>query len=68
MSIYQMSYANKNFDKRTEFSNLETNIRFINAAGAINRKTKIMEIGSGNGSLLNYFYKSGHDIRGLEIK
>ncbi|WP_088242459.1 class I SAM-dependent methyltransferase [Calothrix rhizosoleniae] len=68
MSTYQMSDANKNFDQRTEFGNLEANIRFINETGVINRKTKILEIGSGNGSLLNYFYKNGHDIRGLEIK
>ncbi|NEQ76188.1 MAG: class I SAM-dependent methyltransferase [Okeania sp. SIO2C9] len=62
-----MNNVMENFDNRKEFGNLEANIRFLNETGLIEKKTKILEIGSGNGSLLNYFYKRDYDIRGLEV-
>ncbi|NEO98899.1 MAG: class I SAM-dependent methyltransferase [Symploca sp. SIO2E9] len=56
-----------NFDERKEFGNLDANIRFLNETALINKQIKILEIGSGTGSLLKYFHSRGYDIRGVEI-
>lgn len=60
-----MNNVIESFDQRKEFWNIEANIRFLNETGLINRKTKILEIGSANGSLLNYYHKRVYDIRGV---
>lgn len=62
-----MKSITKNFDGRKEFGNLDANIRFLNEAHKINKKTKILEIGSGHGSMLNYLYEQGYDVKGIEI-
>lgn len=56
------------FNKRTNFGNQESNILFLSQMNNIfNKKSKILEIGSGTGFLLDYFYKQGYDIQGIEI-
>jgi 2-polyprenyl-3-methyl-5-hydroxy-6-metoxy-1,4-benzoquinol methylase len=56
------------FNKRTNFGNQESNILFLSKMDNIfNKKSKILEIGSGTGFLLDYFYKQGYDIQGIEI-
>ena len=47
--------------------NIYSNIDFITKSGILNKKIKILEIGSGNGNLLNYLYKEGYNICGIEI-
>jgi len=61
-----MNNISSDFDKRINFGNYEANIRFLNETDLINKQTKILEIGSGTGSLLNFLYKKGYDIRGVE--
>lgn len=56
-----------NFDQRKEFGNIDSNLRFLQETNQISYQTKILEIGSGNGSLLNYLYRRGYDILGIEI-
>jgi len=47
--------------------NIYSNIDFIAKSGIVNKKLKILEIGSGNGNLLNYLFKEGYNICGIEI-
>jgi SAM-dependent methyltransferase len=62
-----MLKGKSDFTSRNDFGNFEANIRFLNQTAPISRQTKILEIGSGKGHLLDYFYRQGHDIRGIEI-
>ena len=56
------------FNKREEFGNFEANLRFLIETNVLNRRANILEIGSGKGKLLNYFFQNGYNIKGIEIK
>jgi len=55
------------FHERDEFGNFEVNISFLCEAVKLDRKLKILEIGSGKGGLINYLQQRGYNIRGIEI-
>lgn len=47
--------------------NLEANKDFLRKTKLLNKKQKILEIGSGKGSMVNYLRKKGYNIIGTEI-
>ncbi len=55
------------FRQRDDFGPFDSNVQFVEQTGVLTRQSKILEIGSGKGRLLNHFFKKGYDIRGLEI-
>lgn len=55
------------FNQRKIFGNLESNLDFLEKYNLIQLNHSILEIGSGNGNLLNHFYHQGYNIRGIEI-
>jgi SAM-dependent methyltransferase len=50
-----------------QFGNAEANLRFLEATGALQRGTEILEIGTGTGGLLRTLRDRGHHVRGVEI-
>jgi len=50
----------------TEFGNLEANVRFLDHSGVLRRDARILEIGSGRGTLLHLLQSRGLDVVGLE--
>ena len=50
----------------TEFGNLEANLRFLDGSGLLQAGQRILEIGSGRGSLLHELRARGLDAVGLE--
>lgn len=55
------------FDERTDYGNFESNLMFLNSLDLLNENSKILEIGTGRGSLLYHFYNKGYNIQGIEI-
>jgi cyclopropane fatty-acyl-phospholipid synthase-like methyltransferase len=55
------------FDHLAQFGNQEANLRFLDETGVLTKEQGILEIGSGAGGMLSYFYKKGYDIRGIEV-
>lgn len=53
--------------EKVNYSNFEANLDFLINNDLINKKDKILEIGSGKGVLLNHLYKKGYNIIGNEI-
>jgi len=51
----------------TEFGNLEANLRFLDESGLLQAGLRILEIGSGRGSLLQRLRGRGLDVAGVEI-
>ncbi len=45
--------------------NFEANLEFLGRAFPLSKDHRILEIGSGTGALLNYLYRTGFDIRGI---
>ena len=62
-----MSRARRDFDKRTDFGNFESNLTFLNETGILNKGKKYLEIGSGTGRMLNFFHEKAYDIMGVEM-
>lgn len=62
-----MSTKIESFRQRDDFGPFESNIQFIKQTGLLSLQTKILEIGSGKGRLLNHFFRLGYDIRGVEL-
>jgi SAM-dependent methyltransferase len=56
-----------NFDTRDQFGNFEVNILFLQQAIELDRRMKILEIGSGKGNLLYHYHQRGYDIVGIDI-
>lgn len=50
----------------TEFGNLEANVRFLDRSGLLILGKRILEIGSGRGTLLHLLESRGLDVVGLE--
>lgn len=58
----------KNMEKeKIHFGNFEANISFLVKNRLILKRDKILEIGSGKGVRLNYLFRRGFDIRGIEV-
>ena len=56
------------FDKRVDFGNFDSNLSFLQKAGVLDKRKKILEIGSGTGRMLNYLLNEGYSVQGLEKK
>lgn len=54
-------------DRIIHYGNFESNKLFINKTGLLDKKKKILEIGSGKGAMVNYLKKEGYNIIGTEI-
>jgi SAM-dependent methyltransferase len=50
----------------TEFGNLDANVRFLDQSGLLRPGKRILEIGSGRGTLLHLLQSRGLDIVGIE--
>lgn len=50
-----------------EFGNLEANEQFLNGTGALVRGRRVLEIGAGRGSMVQWLRGHGLDAQGLEI-
>lgn len=51
----------------TQFGNLEANLRFIAATGVLRPGVRILEIGSGTGTLLHQLRTQGYDASGVDV-
>jgi len=51
----------------SEFGNLEANLRFLEQTGLLRRGLRVLEIGSGRGTLLQRLVSDGIDAVGIEI-
>jgi SAM-dependent methyltransferase len=51
-----------------QFGNLEANLHFIDATGAIGPRTRVLEIGAGTGALLHALRDRGADAEGVELR
>lgn len=56
----------KSSNQIVNMGNLEANIKFLEKTHLLNKEKKILEIGSGKGSLVDYLIKRGYDIIGTE--
>lgn len=59
---------NMNFDKRVDFGNFDSNLLFLQKSGLLDKRNKILEIGSGTGRMLNHLRNEGYNVLGLEKK
>jgi ubiquinone/menaquinone biosynthesis C-methylase UbiE len=57
---------NSRFKQRDDYGNWETNVKFVQSTGLVRKGTKILEIGSGTGRLLNGLLSQGFDTVGVE--
>ena len=60
-----MNLEESDFDERTDYENFDANLAFLNKTGILS-KEKNLEIGSGTGRLLSFFYEKAYDIKGIE--
>jgi SAM-dependent methyltransferase len=51
----------------TQFGNLEANLQFIAGTGALRPGVRVLEIGSGTGTLLSRLRDQGYDAEGVEL-
>ena len=49
-----------------QFGNLEANLQFIAATGVLRPGVRVLEIGTGTGTLLGRLRAQGYDVRGVE--
>jgi SAM-dependent methyltransferase len=49
-----------------QFGNLEANLRFIDATGALRPGMDVLEIGSGTGAMLDHLQKQGFHVVGVD--
>lgn len=63
----QHARSPQTFDDRLEFGNFEANLAFLDAAGALTRGAKILEVGAGSGRMLQTLRQRGYDACGVEI-
>jgi SAM-dependent methyltransferase len=54
------------FDLRTNFGNWESNLLFLDTTKIMTKNQKILEIGSGVGTLLKHLLDQGYDVHGTE--
>lgn len=50
-----------------EFGNLEANLRFLDESGVLQPLMRVLEIGTGSGSLLHTLRRRGMDVVGVDI-
>jgi len=55
------------FECRDEFGNADANLHFLRHAVGLQPGSRILEVGSGRGSLLHTLRKEGFDARGVEV-
>jgi SAM-dependent methyltransferase len=51
-----------------QFGNLEANLQFIDASGAIGARTRVLEVGAGTGTMLHALRERGADAEGVELR
>jgi SAM-dependent methyltransferase len=54
------------FDQRHEYGNFEANLRFLEEAGPLPARARLLEIGSGKGRLLHALRARGYEAFGVE--
>src|SRR3989344_8318777 len=57
---------NKRDFKEINLGNLKSNILFLKKTKLLNKNKKILEIGCGRGSLVDYLIKQGYNIKGID--
>jgi cyclopropane fatty-acyl-phospholipid synthase-like methyltransferase len=55
-------------DAPQHFGNFEANLRFIDATGLVSPGTRVLEIGTGSGSLLHELIGRGVEAQGVELR
>ncbi|PIN94278.1 hypothetical protein COU56_02710 [Candidatus Pacearchaeota archaeon CG10_big_fil_rev_8_21_14_0_10_31_9] len=60
-------YYSKNKVKQVNLGNFESNIIFLRKTRILSKNKRILEIGSGKGSLIHHLKKEGYNITGTEI-
>ena len=56
-----------NFHDRITYGNLESNLEFLDKCGVDFKNKKILEIGSGIGSMTKYLLDKDYDVTGIDI-
>src|SRR5256885_9626167 len=56
------------FEARDEFGNADANLHFLRDVVGLQPGSRILEVGSGRGSLLHTLRQEGFDARGVEVK
>jgi SAM-dependent methyltransferase len=51
-----------------QFGNLEANLRFVDATGLVRSGTRILEVGSGTGAMLQALRERGAEVEGVELR
>jgi 16S rRNA A1518/A1519 N6-dimethyltransferase RsmA/KsgA/DIM1 with predicted DNA glycosylase/AP lyase activity len=52
---------------RKEHGNVQSNLDFLQSTGLLNSQQRILEIGSGYGTLLNELWTRGFQVQGAEV-
>lgn len=60
--------SNGEWHNRKEFGNVESNIHFLQKAAILNSTMNVLEIGCGNGKLLEHLLHNGYHMTGIDIK
>lgn len=58
--------ARARFMSRNEFSNTLSNIEFLDRTGSLRPGVRVLEIGSGRGTMLQFLISQGYEARGVE--
>jgi len=65
--LNQQADSKGNFHERITYGNLEANLNFLNKCGVEFKNKKILEIGSGIGSMTKYLLDQGYNVTGIDI-
>lgn len=63
-----MQNALTDFDRRTEFGNMEANLRFLDMIGLVYHARRALEVGTGTGGMLQRLLDRGVPVCGVEIR
>jgi SAM-dependent methyltransferase len=65
-----MSHAaaeHRPFEGRDDYGNFDANLQFLETAGPLPPRARVLEIGSGKGRLLRRLIENGYEARGIEV-
>jgi SAM-dependent methyltransferase len=66
-SVFNSADKNDSWNNRVNYGNLESNLLFLQLSAVLEKKHRILEIGSGNGSMLSYLISNGYNVIGCDI-
>jgi len=55
------------WEKRHEYGNMQANLDFLEQVNILDKSKKILEIGSGKGTLLNLLCQKGFQVQGVDV-